>query len=136
MLLLHARPNRRRSKQLIFIERQAENVFCSSSLFQGFDANKTLDLDFYVPPVKPAQESERPASSSVSSTNESPIVPTQRSSIPIKTMDLFPGSTTTLNDDAKRILDSLPNLSFMSAKALMFPVRFNGSNHDESTSLY
>lgn len=107
-----------------------------SFLFQVFDANKTLDLDFYVPPIKSGPESERSASPATSLSNESSIVPTQRSSIPIKTMDLFPGSTTTLNDDTKRILDSLPNLSFMSAKALMFPVRFNGTNHDESTSLF
>jgi hypothetical protein len=51
-------------------------------------------------------------------------------------MDLFPGSTTTLNDDAKRIIDTLPNLSFMSAKALMFPIRFNTNTNDDSTSLY
>jgi hypothetical protein len=51
-------------------------------------------------------------------------------------MDLFPGSTTILNDDAKRIIDTLPNLSFMSAKALMFPIRFNTNNNDESTTLY
>lgn len=51
-------------------------------------------------------------------------------------MDLFPGSTTTLNDDAKRIIDTLPNLNFMSAKALMFPIRFNASNNDESATLY
>ena len=78
--------------------------------------------------------------SSIRSSDDSPIIPqpSTRTSIPIKTMDLYPGSTTTattINDDAKRIIDSLPNLSFMSAKALMFPIRFN-ANTDESNSLY
>jgi len=105
--------------------------FCFLFL-EGFDANKTLDLDFYVPTTtttKSPNESEQ-------ITNESPIISSQRSSIPIKTTDLSPNSTTTLNDDAKRIIDSLPNFNFMSAKALMFPVRFNANNNEESTSLY
>ncbi|CAF0871111.1 unnamed protein product [Adineta steineri] len=94
-----------------------------------FDANKTLDLDFYVPAAKSSNEEEHTSSSSGSiQRNESPIV---RHSAPIKTIDLFPGSTTTLTDDAKRIIDTLPNLSFMSAKALMFPIRFNANNNDE-----
>jgi len=99
-----------------------------------FDANKTLDLDFYVPTTKSSNEEESP--SSIRKT-DSPIIPLQqRNSIPIKTMDLFPGSTTTLNDDAKRIIDTLPNLSFMSAKALMFPIRFNTNTNDETPTLY
>ena len=106
---------------------------CSSLVF---DANKTLDLDFYVPTVKSSHEEESIVAVPASHANESPVVPTQRPSIPIKTVDLFPGSTTKLNDDAKRIIESLPNFSFMSAKALMFPVRFNGTTHDESTTLY
>ncbi len=108
--------------------------------FKGFDANKSLDLDFYVPPMKSSNEEEQTTSrSSIQLINDSPIIPTSaRTSIPIKTMDLYPGSTTTttLNDDAKRIIDTLPNLSFMSAKALMFPIRFNANNNDESTTLY
>ena len=98
-----------------------------------FDANKTLDLDFYVPTTKSPNENESP---STVLRNDSPVILQQRHSIPIKTMDLFPGSTTTLNDDAKRIIDTLPNLSFMSAKALMFPIRFNTNPNDESTTLY
>lgn len=87
--------------------------------------------------MKSSNEEEQITSPSSILTNDSPIIAQQqRNSIPIKTMDLYPGSTTTLNDDAKRIIDSLPNLSFMSAKALMFPIRFNSNNNDESTTLY
>lgn len=106
-------------------------------LLQGFDVNKTLDLDFYVPPIKNSNEEEQTTSLSSTQSNDSPIIPQpQKQSIPIKTMDLYPGSTTTLNDDAKRIIDNLPNLSFMSAKALMFPIRFNSNTNDESPTLY
>ena len=103
--------------------------------FSVFDANKTLDLDYYVSPIKASTEDDRRSSSSVLSNNENQLTTSQRSSVPIKTVDLHPGSTTTaLNEDAKKILDSLPNLSFMSAKALMFPVRFNGATQNESNS--
>jgi hypothetical protein len=102
----------------------------------GFNANKTLDLDFYVPSTKTSNDDEHISSPSSSQRNDSPIIQQQKHSIPIKTVDLFPGSTTILNDDAKRIIDTLPNLSFMSAKALMFPIRFNANNNDESTTLY
>ncbi|UJR33324.1 hypothetical protein I4U23_020774 [Adineta vaga] len=100
-----------------------------------FDANKTLDLDFYVPNKKLSTEEEQNTTlpSSIR-TMESPIIPqqlTQKHSVPIKTVDLFPGATTIISDDAKRIIDTLPNLSFMSAKALMFPIRFNANNNDE-----
>ncbi|CAF3351073.1 unnamed protein product [Rotaria sp. Silwood1] len=106
-----------------------------------FDANKTLDLDFYVPTTKSFNEDEQTTTPSSTQGTDSPIIQRQQqkqqsNSIPIKTMDLFPGSTTILNDDAKRIIDSLPNLNFMSAKALMFPIRFNANNNDESTTLY
>ncbi|CAF2325116.1 unnamed protein product [Rotaria sp. Silwood2] len=103
-----------------------------------FDANKTLDLDFYVPTVKSLSEDEQTTSPASIQRTDSPIIQRQQQShsIPIKTMDLFPGSTTILNEDAKRIIDSLPNLSFMSAKALMFPIRFNANNNDESTTSY
>lgn len=114
----------------------SNRISCFS--FQGFDANKSLDLDFYVPPLKSSGEVEQ-TSSSISS-NDSPIIPQPiaRTSIPIKTIDLYPGSTTTttINEDAKRIIDNLPNLSFMSAKALMFPIRFNANNDESSSSLY
>ena len=100
--------------------------------FSVFDANKTLDLDFYVPPTKSFNEEEQTASSIHNS--ETPILQQQSHSRTIKTMDLFFGSTTTLNDDAKRIIDTLPNLSFMSAKALMFPLRFNANNNDEEST--
>ncbi|CAF0817669.1 unnamed protein product [Adineta ricciae] len=96
-----------------------------------FDANKTLDLDFYVPTMKSPTEEEHITSPSSSQATDSPIIPQAKSAIPIKTVDLFPGSTTIISDDAKRIMDTLPNLSFMSAKALMFPVRFNANNNDE-----
>jgi hypothetical protein len=93
--------------------------------------------------MKSSTEEEQTTSPSSIHIHDSPIIPQQlltspaRTSIPIKTMDLCPGSTTALNDDAKRIIDTFPNLSFMSAKALMFPVRFNANNNnDESTTLY
>ncbi len=38
-------------------------------------------------------------------------------------MDLFPGSTTVLNDDIKPPVNSIPNFSFMNPKALMFPTQ-------------
>ncbi|CAF3360470.1 unnamed protein product [Rotaria socialis] len=104
-----------------------------------FDANKTLDLDFYVPTTKSSNEDEHITSLSSLPRNDTPIIQStqqQSHSIPIKTSDLFPGSTTTLTDDAKRIIDNLPNLSFMSAKALMFPIRFNSNTNDESATLY
>jgi hypothetical protein len=87
--------------------------------------------------MKSSNEDENITSPSSIQINDSPIIQQQqRRSIPIKTTDLYPGSTTTLNDDTKRIIDTLPNLSFMSAKALMFPIRFNANNNDESTTLY
>ncbi|CAF4634718.1 unnamed protein product, partial [Rotaria magnacalcarata] len=104
-----------------------------------FDANKTLDLDFYVPTTKASNEDEHITTLSSLPRNDTPTIQStqqQSHSIPIKTIDLFPGSTTTLNDDAKRIIDNLPNLSFMSAKALMFPIRFNPNTNDESATLY
>lgn len=105
-----------------------------------FDANRTLDLDFYVPTTKSSNEDEQFTSLSSVQTNDSPIIqPPQTQSTPIKTIGLFPGSTTApaaLSDDAKRIIDSFPNLSFMSAKALMFPIRFNANSNEESTGLY
>ncbi len=94
-------------------------------------------MDFYVPPIKSSNDEELTTSPSSISRNDSPIIQSQqRQSMPIKTMDLYPNSTTTLNDDAKRIIETFPNLSFMSAKALMFPIRFNANNNDESTTLY
>ncbi|CAF0860172.1 unnamed protein product, partial [Didymodactylos carnosus] len=111
-----------------------------------FDANKTLDLDYF----HPSKPSDLTSSSSVkissislptsSQINGEHSSSTKTSVPPIKTTGLFPGSssssiTTINNDEAKRILDSLPNLSFMSAKNLMFSVRLNGGN-DETTSLY
>jgi hypothetical protein len=90
-----------------------------------------------VPPNSVSQDDESRNPAVVSQVIESPTVASAIGLIPIRTMDLYPGSTTTtLNDDAKRILDSLPNFSFMNAKALMFPVRLNGTNHDESPSLF
>jgi hypothetical protein len=87
--------------------------------------------------MKSSNEDDQIISPSSIIKSDSPIIQLQqRHSIPIKTLDLNPGSTTTLNDDAKRIIDTLPNLSFMSAKALMFPIRFNANNNDESTTLY
>jgi len=87
--------------------------------------------------MKSSNEEEQIKSPSSILKNDSPIMQLQqRNSIPIKTLDLNPGSTTTLSDDAKRIIDTLPNLNFMNAKALMFPIRFNSNNNDESTTLY
>jgi hypothetical protein len=51
----------------------------------------------------------------------SPIV--QQQSTPIKTIDLFPGSTTVSNDDVKPVTNSTPNFSFINPKALMFPTQ-------------
>jgi len=86
--------------------------------------------------MKSSNEEEQITSPTSIQRNDSPVIQQQRHSIPIKTNDLYPGSTTTLNDDAKRIVDSLPNLNFMSAKSLMFPIRFNANNNDGSTTLY
>jgi len=123
------------------LDRSSPSPSISKSEDSVFDANKTLDLDCYLPPIKASSEVLHTSSSSslpVEPTlhrNSSPILQQQRST-PIKTIGLFPGSTTatTVNDDAKRIIDSLPNLSFMSAKALMFPIRFNGTNDETSTT--
>ena len=81
--------------------------------------------------MKSPTEEEHITSPSSSQRTDSPIIPQAKSSIPIKTVDLIPGSTTIISDDAKRIIDTLPNLSFMNAKALMFPIRFNANNNDE-----
>ncbi|CAF2062360.1 unnamed protein product [Rotaria magnacalcarata] len=121
-----------------------DDISCFSSNISNdennvFDANKTLDLDFYVPTTKASNEDEHITTLSSLPRNDTPTIQStqqQSHSIPIKTIDLFPGSTTTLNDDAKRIIDNLPNLSFMSAKALMFPIRFNPNTNDESATLY
>ncbi|CAF1368171.1 unnamed protein product [Adineta steineri] len=79
-----------------------------------YDINKTLDLDYYIPPIQTSPSS----SSTVVYRNDSPIL--HRQSTSIKTVDLFPGSTTVLNDDTKPVMDTLPNFSFMNPKALMF----------------
>jgi uncharacterized protein YlzI (FlbEa/FlbD family) len=62
--------------------------------------------------------------------NNSPIL--QQHSTPIKTIHLFPGSSTVLHEDVKTVIDSVPNFSFINPKALMFAAQLN----PESTSLY
>ncbi|CAF0792639.1 unnamed protein product [Didymodactylos carnosus] len=113
-----------------------------------FDANKILDID-YLHPSKMSdlmsstnvQESSISLSTSSPTTNEHAC--STKTTVPlIKTIGLFPGSSfspttpTKINtNNVKHILKSLPNLSFMSAKSLMFNVQLNGGN-DETTSLY
>ena len=94
--------------------------------FKSLTWTKTLDLDYYVPP--PIRE-ERATPS------PSPANPQQRT-VTIKTMDLFPGSTTFLTDEPKPPVDPVPNFSFMNAKALMSPLQFNGNSTGQSTTLF
>ncbi|CAF4009326.1 unnamed protein product [Rotaria sp. Silwood2] len=84
-----------------------------------FDANKTLDLDYYIPPIQTStsNKQEHITSSTTVHRNNSPIL--KQHTTPIKTMDLFPGSTRVLNDDTKPVVDSVSNFSFMNPKALM-----------------
>jgi hypothetical protein len=43
--------------------------------------------------------------------------------MPIKTVNLFPGSTTVLNEDPKPVVNTIPNFSSMSPKALMSSIQ-------------
>ncbi|CAF0921378.1 unnamed protein product [Rotaria sordida] len=84
-----------------------------------FDVNKTLDLDYYISPIRTSTSNKREhiTSSTIIHRNNSPIL--QQNATPIKTIDLFPGSTRVLNDDTKPDVDSVSNFSFMNPKALM-----------------
>ncbi|CAF3541632.1 unnamed protein product [Rotaria sp. Silwood1] len=88
-----------------------------------FDVNKTLDLDYYIPPIQTLtlNKDEHITSSTIVHRNNSPVI--QQHTTPIKTIDLFPGSTRVLNDDTKPIVDSVPNFSFMNPKALMLQTK-------------
>jgi hypothetical protein len=91
-----------------------------------------LDLDYYVPPIQTStinKEESMNTSTTIHRSN-SPIL--QPHSKAIKTIDLFPGSTTVLNEDVKPVVESVPNFSFMNPKALMISTQFN----TESTPLY
>jgi hypothetical protein len=80
-----------------------------------------VSLDSYVPPIRPSaspREQSPISSSRIIHRTDSPIISQQ--STPIKTMDLFPGSTTVLNDDPKPpVVNTSSNFSFINPKALM-----------------
>ena len=99
----------------------------ASLFFPVAHVDKTLDLDYFVPPS--VREERLTPSPSTTTT------PPQRSAT-IKTMDLFPGSTTFLADDPKPPVDPVPNFSFMNAKALMSPLQFNGNRTGQPTTLF
>ena len=82
--------------------------------FSVFEVSKNPDFDAYIPPS---------ASSRIPSRTASPIIPQQ--STPIKTINLFPGSTTVLNEEPKPkpVVNTTPNFSFINPKALMSSIQ-------------
>jgi len=86
-----------------------------------FDVNKTLDLDYYIPPIQPSKSTKEAIISFSTITHRTNSPTLQQQSTPIKTSDLFPGSTTVLNDDAKPPVNLIPNFTFINPKALKFP---------------
>ena len=68
--------------------------------------------------------------------NNSPIL--QHQSTPIKTIDLFPGSTTVVTEDVKPTVNSVPNFTFIngnySSPFLISPL-FRSINNIESRVL-
>ncbi|CAM2703171.1 unnamed protein product [Rotaria socialis] len=83
------------------------------------DVNKSLDLDYTIGPMQTStlNQEEQTHSPAIVHRNTSTI--DQQNSTPIKTIDLFPGSSRLSNEDTKPVGDQLPNFSFMNPKALM-----------------
>ncbi|CAF1220519.1 unnamed protein product [Adineta ricciae] len=88
------------------------------------DVNKTLDLDYYIPPISTANNRRQQSSlATIVHRNSSPNPSLQSTSI--KTMDLFPGSTTMITDDAKVVQETVPSLTFINPKALLLSTQAN-----------
>ncbi|UJR13875.1 hypothetical protein I4U23_000883 [Adineta vaga] len=88
------------------------------------DVNKTLDLDYSIPPLSISINREQQSNlSTIVHRNSNPNLSQQ--SITIKTLDLFPGSTTMSTDDTKSVPETVPNFTFMSPKALLFSTQIN-----------
>ncbi|CAF1621940.1 unnamed protein product [Adineta ricciae] len=92
------------------------------------DVNKTLDLDYYIPPISTATNRRQQSSlATIVHRNSSPNPSLQSTSI--KTMDLFPGSTTMTTDDAKIVQETVPNLTYINPKALLLSTQANAESN-------
>ncbi|CAM4768132.1 unnamed protein product [Rotaria magnacalcarata] len=83
------------------------------------DVNKYLDLDYSIPPMQTSTLNQEKQTHSPAIVHRNTSAIDQQNSTPIKTIDLFPGSSRLSNEDTKPVGDSLPNFSFMNPKALM-----------------
>lgn len=99
-------------------------LLIESFVFSVVDVNKTLDLDYYIPPISTANNRRQQSNlATIVHRNSSPN-PSQHSSS-IKTIDLFPGSTTMPTDDTKIVQENVPNLTFINPKALLLSTQAN-----------